>query len=230
MVRRTDYILRACRNKRVLHVGCADYPFTEYRLAAGKLLHDQVEKVAEVQYGLDLSEEGIAILRRAGYKRLAVGDVEELARTSPFGDIAIDVVLAGEIVEHLSNPGLFLEGLKPIFKNNRTKLVVTTINAYSAHRFFFSAVSGREEVHPEHTCYFSEKTLASLLTRHGYSIEDTCTCPIEYVEEADEVDRGWPQKARRWLLHRAVRVTCSLRPALAEGVMVTCSLQQMHAQ
>lgn len=65
---RTDYILAACRDKRVLHVGCADAPYTSTRLADGTILHGMIERVAAVQYGIDLSAEGIQLLQAAGYR------------------------------------------------------------------------------------------------------------------------------------------------------------------
>src|SRR6266446_6466072 len=98
---RVQFILEACRGKRVLHLGCSDSPYTERRLADGTILHAMIEKVAAVQYGLDSDATGVDMLRAAGYRNLAVGNVEELGRRNPFSDATFDVVVAGEIIEHL---------------------------------------------------------------------------------------------------------------------------------
>ncbi|MCV4607588.1 hypothetical protein OFB74_32295, partial [Escherichia coli] len=69
-----------------------------------------------------------------------------------------DVIVAGEIIEHLNNPGLFLSGVRR-FMHRDSKLVTTTINAYCAMRFFVYALRGRrginEFVHPDHVAYYS---------------------------------------------------------------------------
>ncbi|MBO0181221.1 hypothetical protein J0682_30075, partial [Vibrio parahaemolyticus] len=76
-----------------------------------------------------------------------------------------DVIVAGEIIEHLNNPGLFLSGVRR-FMHRDSKLVITTINAYCAMRFFVYALRGRrginEFVHPDHVAYYSYSTLRVL--------------------------------------------------------------------
>jgi predicted TPR repeat methyltransferase len=215
---RVDYILDACRNKKVLHVGCADVPLTQKRLDDGTLLHGMIEKVAAVQCGIDLSSEGVGILRERGYRNLAVADVEELARRNPFGDVNFDVIVAGEILEHLSNPGSFLEGLKPLLRDPASRLILTTVNAYCAYRFVNSLLTGRERVHPDHVCYFSRSTLVRLLTRHGFEVEGFAFYPVGREHER------YLNTGRTRILWWADRFAYRFNPALADGVMATCRL------
>jgi len=169
---RVQYLLDTCRGKRVLHVGCANWPYTQEQLREGSLLHAAIEKVAGALYGIDLSEEAIELLAAHGYKNLAVANIEEMPCKNPFGDVDFDLVLAGEVIEHLSNPGLFLEGVKTVLQGSSGKLVLTTVNAYCAHRFVYSLLTGREAVHPDHVSYYSRSTLTRLVERHGYEMED----------------------------------------------------------
>lgn len=216
---RVDYILDACRGKQVLHLGCADTPYTRVRLDDGTLLYTMIEDVAAAQYGVDLSAEGIEVLCEQGYRNLAIADAEQIALQNPFGQVEFDIIVAGEIIEHLSNPGLFLESLKPLFSKPSAKLVLTTVNAYCAHRFFYSLLMREESVHPDHVSYFSRKTLSRILTMHGYEIEDFSFYPIGREHER------YIKKGRTRLLWIIDRLASRFNPTLADGVMVTCSVK-----
>lgn len=78
-----------------------------------------------------------------------------------------DVVLAGSIIEHLSNPGLMLANIKRFFSEN-TILIITTPHVWGLLQFIRVAIKRNEAVNPEHTCWYSIPTLSSLLARYGY--------------------------------------------------------------
>jgi 2-polyprenyl-3-methyl-5-hydroxy-6-metoxy-1,4-benzoquinol methylase len=216
---RTDYILEACAGRTVLHLGCADMPYTRMRLQDNTLLYPMISQVAKRQYGLDLSSEGIEILSQAGFTDLAVSDVQRLIEHNPFGSQRFDVIVAGEIIEHLSNPGLFLDSLKPLLKDPSTQLILTTINAYCAYRFFYSLVMKQESVHPDHVSYYSKKTLITLLTRHEYEVKDFCFYPIGR-EHTRYVNKG-----RSRLLYWVDRLAALTYPMLGDGLVVSCVLR-----
>jgi hypothetical protein len=219
IIQRVDYIIDACTGKTVLHLGCADMPYTKMRLQDGTLLYALIDKVASRQYGLDLSSEGIHVLREAGYDDLAVSDVQRLLDQNLFAERSFDVILAGEIIEHLSNPGLFLESLKPMLQASPTRLILTTVNAYCAYRFFYSLVMRDESVHPDHVSYYSKKTLTTLLVRHGYEIKDLCFYPIGR-EHKRYVNQG-----RTRLLYWVDRLAGQFYPLLGDGLIVSCVLR-----
>ena len=56
-------------------------------------------------WGLDISEEGVRILREQGFDHIIPRDPEEMG--SELRRMNCDVVLAGEILEHVGNVGLF---------------------------------------------------------------------------------------------------------------------------
>ena len=219
ITQRTDYILQACAGRTVLHLGCADMPYTKMRLKDGTLLYSMIDQVAQRQYGLDLSSEGIEILRKAGKDDLAVSDVQLLIDQKPFGETRYDVIVAGEIIEHLSNPGLFLESLKPLLADSQTRLILTTINAYCAYRFFYSLVMRNESVHPDHVSYYSKKTLTCLLDRHGYAIEDFSFYPIGR-EHKKYINQG-----RTRILYWVDLIASQFFPMLGDGLIVSCVLR-----
>jgi len=195
VVDRIPEILRLCRGKRVLHLGCADYPFT-YQ-PGDRFLHKQLSDVVTELWGVDVSPEGVAALRARGFSNLIVSDVEHLDRrllpAQPF-----DVIVAGEILEHLESPGGFFRSLGSIM-GPQTELIVTTPNA-PTFKFLLFSFLGREKVHHEHHYYFSYFTIAQLLAKTGlrdkeiYYYQDVCHRGLSSVIDGccAVVSRIWP--------------------------------------
>ncbi len=97
-----------------------------------------------------------------------VGNVEKLEDIE--WDKKFDIVFAGELIEHLNNPGLFLRGVKSCLKEHG-ELIITTPNAFAIRRI--PRLLWRNEVqHPDHTFCFSYSTLATLFTRAKFQIVD----------------------------------------------------------
>src|SRR5437773_3236648 len=132
LVQRVDFIKTICADRKVLHLGCTNWPYTWESIEAGSLLHIELEKTASELYGFDFDQPGLDILAEAGGKNLFRADLENLDEV-PL-DETFDVIIAGEMIEHLSNPGLFLKGIQR-FMTPATNLIITTINAYSGMRF-----------------------------------------------------------------------------------------------
>ncbi|MBX7060677.1 MAG: class I SAM-dependent methyltransferase [Pyrinomonadaceae bacterium] len=214
LVQRLDFLDEVCAGKRVLHLGCADSPYTDEAIAAGTLLHGRLSKVAASVTGLDGDIEGLEKLRRAGFDDLVVGDLEKLEDTGLENNF--DVIVAGEIIEHLSNPGIFLNGVRSLM-NPSTKLVVTTINAYCGMRsIYYSLTRGKgthEPVHPDHVAYYSYSTLNLLLKRHALSVEDF----LFYDMGTDH------RKTTPWYLKVFNDVSVTFSRQLADGVIAVCT-------
>lgn len=170
VVLRHDYVVDKCKGKSVLHLGAVD-SFN------GKVcgLHKRLMNVSCFVIGLDIDSHGIGKARSAGIQNIVYGDLEKLGKVSIAGNF--DVIVAGEIIEHLSNPGLFLEGVKRFFSHH-TEMIVTTPNAFSLHRFLI-ALRGIEYVHPDHVSYYSYTTLEHLLQRHGFTTEEKLAYLLE---------------------------------------------------
>jgi hypothetical protein len=173
LVQRVDYLCNLCRGKAVLHLGCSDWPYTESRMRQGSLLHSQLFEVAADLWGVDADPAGLQFLRNRGFQNLIHGNLEhpEMFEVKQ----RFDVILAGEVIEHLSNPGLFLRGIRG-FMGDETTLVLTTANAYCGMRMVIYALRGRggtsEPVHPDHVAYYSYATLCHLLDRENLHVKN----------------------------------------------------------
>jgi hypothetical protein len=79
-----------------------------------------------------------------------------------------DLLVFGEIIEHLLNPGIALSNLLTISRlNQNSPVYITTPSAFFIGSFL-PAVAAREIVHPEHYYYFSPRTLLRLLHDTGF--------------------------------------------------------------
>jgi ubiquinone/menaquinone biosynthesis C-methylase UbiE len=217
LVQRVDYIKKACVGKKVLHLGCTNYPYTKESLDNDMLLHFEIAKVAREVYGFDFDQKGIDVLEESGVKNLYRADLEKLEEVEL--DETFDVIIAGEMIEHLSNPGLFLRGIQR-FMNRETSLVITTINAYSAMRFMIYGLRGHggalEPVHPDHVAYYSYKTLSLAVERENLRVKE-----FLFYDLGTE-----HRKFNRWFFNVFNDVAVGISPHLCDGVIAVCGLPE----
>jgi 2-polyprenyl-3-methyl-5-hydroxy-6-metoxy-1,4-benzoquinol methylase len=215
LVQRLEYIKDACRGKKVLHLGCTNYPYTVEAIESNALLHIELEKIAASVYGFDFDRKGIEILEKNGSKNLYQADLEKLEDV-PL-DETFDVIIAGEMIEHLDNPGLFMRGIKR-FMNRETRLIITTINAYCGMRFWQYFLRGKnganEPVHPDHVAYYSYSTLSLVIKRENLAIEDFLFYDVGREHRPHS----------RWYYKLANDISVRLAPQTADGIIAVCRL------
>ena len=155
---RTRYFIEQAKGKKILHVGCTDFPITESRIRSNTLVHNDLTRVASEILGIDISEEGIRLLNKNGISNVIVMNAEQLEISEKF-----DLILAGDVVEHMSNPGLFLSKITDLLVENG-ELIVSVPSAYSINVLKLW-LNSTEQVHKDHVAYYSPKTLSSLCER-----------------------------------------------------------------
>ncbi len=206
LVDRKQAILDAVSGQNVLHLGCADAPLQVMRAATGTLLHSHIRRVARNVVGIDLDPEGVRYLREElGFGEVVRGDVtrlDDLGFTETF-----DAIVAGELLEHLPNPGLCLASCRSVLRKEG-QLIVSVPNAFSA-KAFARACLGREIVHPDHVAYYSALTLTRLLEQHEFRIER-----MHYYASIPD---GTFKRAIEGVLMAPLR---SLAPQVSEGLVV----------
>jgi SAM-dependent methyltransferase len=160
-------LLEAARGKRVIHVGFVD-ELVEQKVEGHVWLHARLGEAADELVGLDFSERGVKWAQQEGWEAYHV-DCQSEEDVRALGLAPADVVVAGEILEHLDAPGPFLRAMRLLAKPDG-QLVVTTPNAYRLLNFL-APLSGRELVHPDHTLWSSPRTLRTLLEHAGWRVE-----------------------------------------------------------
>ena len=143
VVDREKFILQRCDKKRVLNLGSAK----------GKL-HGKICKVAKEAVGVDKVQPCDQVI-----------DLDRFYSLEPFIRPKPQVIVCGEILEHLSNPGHLLDALK-LFN---CPVVITVPNAL-ANGSRFHARQGYENVNEDHVAWYSWRTLKTLVERSGFRV------------------------------------------------------------
>ncbi|MBQ0799827.1 MAG: class I SAM-dependent methyltransferase [Porticoccaceae bacterium] len=165
-VDREEYIFRQADYKKVLHVGCSDMPFTKRKVEKGSLLHQRIIKNAKFSRlaGVDISDMGVSFMKAAGIDDLHVVD-SDVKLLGDYFDEKFDLVIAGEVLEHIPNMGNFIQSLKSVC--DKDSLILITVPNFAPIKRIFRLFWFNEEVHPDHVCYFSLSTLTSLFEKCG---------------------------------------------------------------
>ncbi len=157
--------------KTVLHLGCVDKGLTYERFKLQELMHQKLAAVSKELWGVDTDAEQISFLQKQGFENLLVGDVSELDRIEALKGKKFDVIVASEIIEHLSNPGLFLQAVKSLMDSPKTHFIVSVPNAFRIDTILW-LFRGVEYIHPDHNYWFSYFTVTNLLEKNGFKVEE----------------------------------------------------------
>ena len=209
---REDFILSFCKGKNVLDLGCVRSGMTKESFYKEDLLHLKLLKVARNVVGVDIDKEGIDFLTELGISNLICLDVQELEKLNL--DIRFDIIIAGELIEHLDNPGLFLRGVSRFMRPDNTILIITVPNAFSLRHFLAVILRSIELVMQDHNFYFSYTNLYSLLERHGFQILELL--PYYNIEATSNRFKHWCKAILSQSIHR-------ISPWSAEGLVVVAN-------
>lgn len=166
IIRREEKIMQYCSDKDVLHLGFVDSGIIESRLSNNEWLHEKISRISSHVTGIDIDNEGIEFAKKLGYQDVFSWDVQ----TPVILPMKYDVIIAGEIIEHLSNIQGFLEFSKLNLKENGI-LIITTPNCMRYYNFIYSLFNF-ESIHPDHTLQFSYTTICQLLDKNSLFVKE----------------------------------------------------------
>lgn len=162
-VERVGFIAEFCRGKRVLDIGCLDET-AMLKQNTGHWLHRRISDVATDVIGIDNSE----TLPDCG---LVTGPNARIFRGNgvdpdldQFDGRSIEVIVAGEFIEHLESPMTFLRNMRRHFPGR--ELIFSTPNGAAFANALLGTI-GREAQHPDHLLTSTYKTLNTLCLRSG---------------------------------------------------------------
>lgn len=167
-VDRIGYIAAACAHHKVLDLGAMDETAWQAKRGRGSWLHEEISRTALSVEGIDSSslipEEGLRTAANSIIRRGDVGDPQRvlgaLAETP-------DIVVAGELIEHLENSLEFLRRLAGTQRLAGKSLILSTPNATALHNVLIG-LARRESTHHDHLAILSYKTLTTLCMRAGF--------------------------------------------------------------
>ncbi len=216
IVDRIPWLVHQCRDKRVIHVGFADAGYRQEQSRVGRWLHGHLDEVTSELVGLDTHRSAVSSARTDGFEAYEV-DCSDSAAVSNLGLEPADIVLAGEVIEHLRAPGPFLAAMHSLCKPDG-KIIVTTPNAYGLVNVVASMTRRLEVNHPDHVVMFTWRTLTQLLRSEGWTPVDAAT----YVPVVR--DRGARSRIESVAVRSVLRLERVLgglgRPFSADGLIV----------
>ena len=158
-----------------MDVGCTNHCCPTTSSDREPWLHGLLVDAGYSVLGVDILDDELEWMREQGYEvaRMDAQDLPDLGER-------FDSIVAGELLEHLENPGRFLAGCRRNLKGGG-HLILTTPNpfglvwqlAYLKHRRSYDRIFNLE-----HTCWYCAQTVRQLLEREGFAIDG-----IEFVDD-----------------------------------------------
>jgi SAM-dependent methyltransferase len=159
---RNDIILQHVVGPDVLDVGCSGH---EIKPGSPYWLHGRLQNKFPATIGIDINQENINQLLDLGYENIYLQDAEDFAVDKKF-----DTIVAGELIEHLANPGRFLQRCRMHLKPGG-RVIITTPYVFSLMYILYALVKyPRTCQNPEHTVWFGLQTLTELANRNGFIV------------------------------------------------------------
>lgn len=156
------FVIPYCRDKDVLDLGCVQHNPENYK--SKYWLHKALAQVANSLEGMDLYEEGVEYLKKLGY-HVIVGNAEHFDTGKKY-----DVIVAGDLIEHLENLGDFLTCCQSHLRPGG-RLLLSTPNPWYWRNVVKALLFGRVSSNCEHTLWMCPTVLGQLLARHNMKIE-----------------------------------------------------------
>lgn len=153
-------------HQTILHIGCAQF----YDIP-DRCFHLKLKACSSNIYGIDLDEDGLRALKQYGVDNLYYCDAEKIDELNL--NMQFDIIIAGEIIEHLNNAGSFLRNVTRLMHKG-SKLILTTPNSFALRRHIW-AYFNRESESENHTFLFHPHGIELLLSRFNLHITDFYT-------------------------------------------------------
>jgi SAM-dependent methyltransferase len=144
--------------RSVLDLGCATGHWRD------EWMHARIAAVATEIVGLDVDADLCDAVRAKGFD-IMQADAEDfdLGRT-------FDVVVAGELIEHLGNVGGMLSSVRRHLAPGGA-FIVTTPNPFASSNFVYRLGRSTVRINKDHTCWFCEDTLRQLFDRYDLDVD-----------------------------------------------------------
>lgn len=167
------------RDLRILDIACNDGYLAQIYSKYGSVS------------GVDLNEEAVKKAKESGIDAV-VGDVFEI--DTIFSEKKFDVVIAGDIIEHVFDTDLFLKKIYSVLDTNGTVLLSTPNLVSLGRRIMtlfgknpFCEFSARKDgINVGHIRYYTFKDMEEQLKETGFSLikteADTTNLPIKLVD------------------------------------------------
>lgn len=157
---RLTYLHGLAKGKKVLDVGVVEHDAVNEQ--TDTWLHKHLVDAADSVLGVDILADGVKALQERGYN-VVLHDLS----ASPLDD-TFDLVIAGELIEHLGSPQGMLDNLAKMLTPTG-RIVLTTPNPYMIHRTW-KQLRGFFPDSVDHVTLLGPSNIAELATRSGLDL------------------------------------------------------------
>lgn len=151
------------RGSSILDLGCVGHVFDISN--RDNFLHGILCNKFNNVTGVDYLPDMVLKMNEAGYNVICQ-NVETMSIGTKY-----DTIVAGDIIEHVSNPGIMLEKIINHLDENG-EIIISTPNAYNLFSFLLLLKNQYVSVNNEHTVNFCPKTIRELFRRYNLHITD----------------------------------------------------------
>lgn len=166
---RADFLVDRCRGQRVLDIGCVAHDTA--RMRSPEWLHGRLAAVADECLGVDVLDEGVAEMKRLGYRAIS----HDLSQgTGPVAAMGLfDVIVAGELIEHAGSIDMLFEVARELLSPTG-QLILTTPNPWAPARVR-AGQRGDVWENADHILFAFPSGVAELAERHGLVLTEAAT-------------------------------------------------------
>src|SRR5262249_45608527 len=194
---RVAYLSQLARGKNVLDVGVVEHFLEAYE--SPEWLHRHLAESAASCLGVDLLEMETRKLAEAGFN-VIVADLTKEPLNQQF-----DLIVAGEVLEHVDAPGKFMRNCAAMLRPGG-RLAITVPNPWYANAVLKSALRSHTFVDSaDHVCWYDASTLVELGQRNGLRL-------LKFVGIA--IRKPKTMGAKLFFSLSPLMVTCGLSPFL----------------
>jgi len=120
-------------------------------------------------------------------------------------------IVAADLIEHLVNPGLFLDQCAKHLEKDGV-LILTTPNAFNLFNLAGKIMNYEPATNNDHTCYFNTKTITTLLDKCGWEVSQ-----ISYLYTLGPIHR---ESFKKKVLNVFYKLSSRVTPKYMETMVV----------
>ncbi|WP_315789084.1 class I SAM-dependent methyltransferase [Fischerella sp. JS2] len=161
---RIDYLCNLVKGRNVLDIGVVEH--TIEAIHSPDWLHKNLCQHAKTCLGVDILEDDVKKLQSMGFN-IICADITQSPLEEKF-----DVIVCGEVLEHLDTPGnLLASATKMLLPEGR--LVLSVPNPWYINVVLKNILNGSPYIdNVDHVCWFDPCTLCELGERHGLILDN----------------------------------------------------------
>jgi hypothetical protein len=207
---KSDWLAKHIQGKTVLYLGCVDDHPENIRKST--VLHKILRNQAKSILGVYHSKEAVAELKASGYDAVCA-DMGSMVLDKKF-----EIAVSADVIEHISNCGLFIKKVCDHLLSEGIFLV-STPNPIGFVRILEMVFLGKTKTNVEHTCWFTGQVLDQLARRYGLKVADDV-----FIDEMNLYHRPKEQFRRKGFAKGFITLylvmvnsmVCALFPQLSE--------------